>query len=730
LELTRIAEGVQLVDIPAAGLSILCGCPENAVKRLIKAGIIREVERGGARFETGPNAILLSETPLRGGRFANLAEFPVLQMLYKQGMILPGHPNNTGRKPMIIGLRDQVEAQSRYIYAGNYGLGTVRELEDAGASPELAAEFHRMKLRFAFGSIKTTEELLDLRVIDCHAIELGGGAFVRRRGVNRYEFLYGGESLEVDLGVDASAAADGPPYELPRSTFSRDLFSVVHLGEGDGWDPDRPCMSSLVVWRGDPYLIDAGPDIEASLKAAGLGPGELRGVFMTHAHDDHFVGLTALMRGRRRLEYYAVPWVRASVQAKLRALTGMGDRDFRRLFDVRDLAEGEWNDLGGLEVMPVMSPHPVETTILSFRAGEGAERRSYAHLADLASFAVLDSMVDEDPARPGISRARAEASKAAYLEPADVKKIDSGGGMIHGDRADFAADASGIIYVSHTSKVPELPASFRGAVAAFGAVDRLIPGLAASPPREAPVTASDLQELAAGARLLRFEAGQRLCAESGPSILLISSGRAMLVAGERRLGELDAGDLFGEEAVLVEGCCAFEAVAESRVEACLIPAAAIEAVPALLWRLRELLDGRLAAFKGVFSFAWRQEYSVLNAEVDEQHRRLFALIDALDEGVSSLESCIDEDAAVAKLEAFARFHFETEERLMEASAYPGLAEHRREHELLRAELGGYRRRLTCGDAEAASQLDGFLKDWILRHTLLIDRQYMPYIGEG
>ncbi len=70
--------------------------------------------------------------PVQGGRFRNLGEFPVLQMLYRQGMIIPGHPSNTGLRPMIIGMRDQVEAQSRYIYSGNYGLSSVEELVTAG----------------------------------------------------------------------------------------------------------------------------------------------------------------------------------------------------------------------------------------------------------------------------------------------------------------------------------------------------------------------------------------------------------------------------------------------------------------------------------------------------------------------------------------------------------------------------------------------------------------------
>ena len=752
---TDLANGMSLVEIPEAGLSVLCGCPENAVKFLIKRGVIRDVERGGFRFETGPNAILLSEMPVQGGRFRNLGEFPVLQMLYKQGMIIPGHPNNTGVRPMIIGMRDQVEAQSRYIYSGNYGLSSVEELEGAGLSRETAAEYLRMKLNFAFGSIRKTEELLDLRVFDGHAIELRGGAFVRRTGPNRYEFLHGKRAVEVDL---APGPARELPYTLPRRTISRGHFSVVHTGEGDGWDTERPCMASLVVYRGDCFLVDSGPDIEASLDALGIGINDLRGIFHTHAHDDHFVGLTALLRAERRLGYFAVPWVRASVEAKLRALTGIGAREFRRYFDVRDLEEGRWNDLDGLEVLPTMSPHPVETTILRFRVMGPGGYSSYAHLADLSSFAVLDSMVVADPALPGISAEFAARAKASYLEPADVKKVDAGGGMIHGSAADFAGDLSGRILISHTSGPVEVAPGGRAAVARFGDQDILVEGEgkvretaaitagALCPDRgdalcdpdemvaflgwNAPfseLSENALREVAAKARIERLADGQDICGDAYPALRVLVRGHAVVMAGGRAVGRLKPGDHFGEEAILAEGGCLFEARATGPVEAYRIPFESVEERPILLWRLRETLEGRFAAVKCVFDFSWRPSYLVGEPAIDEQHRRLFFLIGRLDAGILRPESCPDTAGLVAELADFAALHFATEERCMRACGYPELAAHAHEHQALLRDISAYRGHFECGDEGALAEFDGFLKDWALKHTLLVDRQYIPFL---
>jgi hemerythrin len=464
---TKVMDGVYFLEAPEAKLSLLCGCPENAVKFLIKRGLVRTVLRGGVSCETGPNAILLSELPVQGGRFCNLAEFPVLQMLYRQGMIVPGHPNNSGLRPMLIGMREQVDAQSRYIYLGNYGLGTVAELEGGGIDAHAAAEILRMKLKFAYGRRKSTEELIDLRYIDANVIALRDGAFLRRQGVNRYELICAGESAEVDLNLSPPSTYP-PPYSLPLRPATSEEFAVVHIGEGDGWDTERPCMSSIVMWRGSPYLVDAGPNIEESLAAVGVAVADLRGLFQTHVHDDHFVGMSSLLRAERRLPYYAVPCVRRSAEAKLRALAKLEEGEFARYFQVHELEAGTWNDVDCLSVLPLLSPHPLETTIFRFRASGAGEGPTYAHYADLSSFAVIDSMVADDPGAPGITREFADRAKAEYLEAAEVKKVDVGGGMIHGEAEDFAHDASGLLLLSHTSP----PLSERkypfGAVAEFG----------------------------------------------------------------------------------------------------------------------------------------------------------------------------------------------------------------------------------------------------------------------
>ena len=266
------------VEIPEADLYVLCGCPEDSVKHLIKRGLITSTDREGVTFESGPNAILLSDVLLQNGRFANLAEFPVMQMLYRQGMILPNHPNNNGEKPLLMGLSEQVNAQLEYVYRGNYGLISKQEFMEAGISAEKAEEMMYIKLFFANGNIQPSKQFLDTLMIENECVEIKNGAFIRRLHVNVFEIEYQDASVYIDLNLSPSENYESA-YPLGMYQLQREYFSVVHIGEGNGWDANQPCMASILIYQGKIYLLDAGSNILFILKAMGISMGEIEGGF-------------------------------------------------------------------------------------------------------------------------------------------------------------------------------------------------------------------------------------------------------------------------------------------------------------------------------------------------------------------------------------------------------------------------------------------------------------------
>ncbi len=556
----KVSNGVFWLEIPEVDFRVLCGCPADAVKLLIKRGLILPTEKEGVEFETGPNAILLSDVMVQNGQMANLAEFPVLQMLYRQGMIIPNHPNNSGSKPMLIGLRGILDAQSDYIYRGNYGLASVEELENAGMRGETAAEMHRMKLKFAFNSIRTTDQLLDLKPIEGDAIHLRDGVYVHRVDLNKYEFIFRGQSATVDLNLESNQEYEGA-FELGMHDTRREYFSIIHIGEGDGWDVNRPCMSSIITYQDKIYLIDAGPGITDSLTALGISINEISGIFQTHAHDDHFAGIAALLRSDIRLEYFATPPVRNSVQKKLSVLMSMEESSFYDFFDVHDLESGTWNNIEGLEVKPEISPHPVETTILFFRTQWGEGYKTYAHLADIIAFNTLENMIDDNPGNSGVYKKRYEETLSTYLEPVDVKKIDIGGGMIHGKAEDFKQDTSGKILLAHTEHPLTEAQRAIGSNASFGMQDVLISATHSVLRQKTLAYLEDAftgvpkyeLEMLASYPLSTFNAGSIITrsASESSSVYVLVSGVAEYIEEETDLTiRLSAGTLIGEHEAL------------------------------------------------------------------------------------------------------------------------------------------------------------------------------------
>lgn len=552
-----ITPGIAWVEVPEQGLYVLCGCPPDTVKHLMRRGLILPTEIDGTKAETGPNAILLSDVMVQNGAFCNMAEFPVLQMFYRQGMLLPGHPNNTGLKPLIIGRHDQVQAQLQYIYRGNYGLISEQEMIEAGASPEEAAELMRLKLRFAFGAIRHPREMLDTLTLGEEPVDLGGGVMLERKALNVFSFSYEDASVTVDLNL--------PPYQVHECPFplgfhqvSREYFSVIHSGDGDGWDIRRPSMGAVLCYQGGIYLVDAGPSLLSTLTALGIGVNEIEGIFQTHSHDDHFAGLTALIHADQRIKYYASPMVRAAVAKKLSSLLAIEEEEFQEYFDVRDLTEGQWNDIDGLEVRPIFSPHPVETTCFYFRTLAEGGYRTYAHLADIAALDTLSGMITHDAGTPGISHQRFEAVARDYLRPADVKKVDIGGGLIHGRAEDFTADSSTKIILAHTTESLTDEQKRIGSGASFGTTEVLVPGTSDYLRRMAfhhlqtyfpNVRPPHLRVLLNG-DLITFNPETILLKEGTPNrdIYLVVSGQVeMLTTGERGFrSTLSSGALIGE----------------------------------------------------------------------------------------------------------------------------------------------------------------------------------------
>jgi hemerythrin len=450
----QMLSGLYWVEIPAIGLRLQCGCPPDANKYLRTAGLISTAAHG----ETGPNAILLADVtvspPAQGWFPVNAAEFSVMQMLYLQGLIIPNHPNNTGKKPILIGEQAEVIRQMNYIYYGNYGLDSPEKLHQAGMDAREAEAFWYVKKRFAFGTLHPVTHLIEPVYLNgISSVQLAYDCRIERLQINHFRIDYAGESVEIHLQPQIFP----PSYQLTAVSFKKtSAFGILHMGDGDGWDENRPCMGAALAFHGKHYLVDAGPHVLHNWQQTGKTLHDIQAVFLTHAHDDHAIGLIQAIGTGMRLPVYCGSVVKAAFIQKMSALMGVQAEEMEQFFEFRLLAMQQWNliataDGATLEAMPCYSLHPIETHIYYFRYTDaGGQAKIYGHLADILSEKGLQAMEADAPEQV---RWLFDYIRANYYLPADWKKIDIGGGTTHGMAEDFIYDTTPVKIFAHIHRM-------------------------------------------------------------------------------------------------------------------------------------------------------------------------------------------------------------------------------------------------------------------------------------
>lgn len=471
----KIQEGVYWVEIPEADIRLLCGCPADSIKHLRKHGYVFPAKIEGHRYETGPNSILLSDSLTQNNSLSNLSEFPVLHMLYNQGMMLPGHPNNyEGNLPTLIGTKKQVDAQLEYIFRGNFGLISIEEFLQENETELFAKENLDVKLRFAYGEFTPPDELVKGIYLETSPIEIKNGVSIQRIATNVFTISYKDKSVKVDLNLKPHKRYK-PSYILPKFKIPKFKFGVIHIGEGNGWDPTRPCTSSLVAYKKKFFVIDAGPFITESIKAVGYKVDQLEGVIFTHVHDDHFAGLYSLLKRKNKLKIFCTRVIKATVFKKFAALLSCSEKEVEKFLDFHELTKDVWNNYSGLEIKPIVSPHPVDTCIYIFRDKEVDNSKTYGHYSDIASLGWLKKMMRKDKNGYGISESFYNYVVDSFKLPLTVKKVDVGGPVIHGEANDFTEDSSERLILAHTTSKLTQEQLEIGVQAEFGDYDILTP---------------------------------------------------------------------------------------------------------------------------------------------------------------------------------------------------------------------------------------------------------------
>jgi hemerythrin len=112
--------------------------------------------------------------------------------------------------------------------------------------------------------------------------------------------------------------------------------------------------------------------------------------------------------------------------------------------------------------------------------------------------------------------------------------------------------------------------------------------------------------------------------------------------------------------------------------------------------------------------------------LDEDHAEVFALIGGLRAAVGGGQHHA-EGQLITELVGYTERHFTLEERMMEASGFPGLDDHRQEHHHARTIVTHFRNDHLDGRAVEAKAVLDFLEGWLLSHIAYNDQAMAAFL---
>lgn len=122
---------------------------------------------------------------------------------------------------------------------------------------------------------------------------------------------------------------------------------------------------------------------------------------------------------------------------------------------------------------------------------------------------------------------------------------------------------------------------------------------------------------------------------------------------------------------------------------------------------------------------WLDKYVLGVQEIDLQHHYFVDLINRFLDEMGEADEAYTE-RLIDELDAYAKFHFISEENLMYKAGYPGLDEHSRHHFDLIQTLNVKQTLFSQGEV-SAEEITDFLRTWFIHHSMQEDRRFTDYL---
>ncbi|MDH5477664.1 MAG: bacteriohemerythrin [Nitrospinota bacterium] len=124
---------------------------------------------------------------------------------------------------------------------------------------------------------------------------------------------------------------------------------------------------------------------------------------------------------------------------------------------------------------------------------------------------------------------------------------------------------------------------------------------------------------------------------------------------------------------------------------------------------------------------WDEKFTIGIEEFDQQHKKLFGLINELETSVRQGNSRSVMSKVVDELLHYTLTHFSQEEKTLLENGYPDYEYHLQEHNDLLGQVREFKNNHDAGKSVITMELMGFLVNWLTNHINQTDRKYVPFL---
>jgi hemerythrin len=121
---------------------------------------------------------------------------------------------------------------------------------------------------------------------------------------------------------------------------------------------------------------------------------------------------------------------------------------------------------------------------------------------------------------------------------------------------------------------------------------------------------------------------------------------------------------------------------------------------------------------------WDNKYSVKVSLIDEQHKKLFEIINKAVVVKKDSNNPRDIIKILNDMTKFAQEHFETEETYMKEFNYPEYQDHKEEHMDFSTRTIAYLKEVIKSNYRIANEILEYIKQWLVDHIQSTDKKYI------